>query len=89
MLQVFDNLIDNALEYSPASEPLHIRGYESPNGVVWCDGRRRLDISVGSRVEVTRGSEPVRFARLHHRPFTDRLVAKFGLPVQGWRGHGD
>jgi NAD+ kinase len=62
---------------------------ESPNGVVWCDGRRRLDITVGSRVEVTRGTEPVRFARLHHRPFTDRLVAKFGLPVQGWRGHGD
>jgi NAD+ kinase len=62
---------------------------ESPNGVVWCDGRRRLDITVGSRVEVTRGSAPVRFARLHHRPFTDRLVAKFGLPVQGWRGHGD
>ncbi|MDX6246522.1 MAG: kinase [Frankiales bacterium] len=62
---------------------------ESPNGVVWCDGRRRLDITVGSRVEVTRGSEPVRFARLHHRPFTDRLVAKFGLPVQGWRGHGE
>jgi NAD+ kinase len=62
---------------------------ESPNGVVWCDGRRRLDISVGSRVEVTRGAEPVRFARLHQRPFTDRLVAKFGLPVQGWRGHGD
>jgi NAD+ kinase len=62
---------------------------ESPKGVVWCDGRRRLDISVGSRVEVTRGTEPVRFARLHQRPFTDRLVAKFGLPVQGWRGHGD
>jgi NAD+ kinase len=62
---------------------------DSPNGVVWCDGRRRLDISAGSRVEVTRGAEPVRFARLHHRPFTDRLVAKFGLPVQGWRGHVD
>jgi NAD+ kinase len=61
----------------------------SPNGVVWCDGRRRLDLSVGSRVEVTRGKEPVRFARLHHRPFTDRLVAKFGLPVQGWRGHAE
>ena len=24
--------------------------------------------------------------RLHEAPFTDRLVAKFGLPVQGWRG---
>ena len=61
----------------------------SPNGVVWCDGRRRLEVVEGSRVEVTRGIEPVRFARLHRRPFTDRLVAKFGLPVQGWRGHGE
>jgi NAD+ kinase len=25
-------------------------------------------------------------ARLHDKPFTDRLVAKFGLPVDGWRG---
>jgi NAD+ kinase len=28
----------------------------------------------------------LRLARLHTRPFTDRLVAKFGLPVRGWRG---
>jgi NAD+ kinase len=25
---------------------------------------------------------------MHHAPFTDRLVAKFDLPVQGWRGRG-
>ena len=30
--------------------------------------------------------EPVRLVRLHEAPFTDRLVAKFGLPVEGWRG---
>jgi NAD+ kinase len=35
---------------------------------------------------VTRHPEPVRFARLHTAPFTDRLVAKFDLPVEGWRG---
>jgi NAD+ kinase len=29
---------------------------------------------------------PVRLARLHHASFTDRLVAKFALPVSGWRG---
>ncbi len=30
-----------------------------------------------------RGEEPVRLARLHRPPFTDRLVAKFDLPVRG------
>ena len=34
------------------------------------------------------GSRPVRLARLAPRPFTDRLVAKFALPVEGWRGAG-
>ena len=29
---------------------------------------------------------PVRLVRLHQAPFTDRLVAKFDLPVEGWRG---
>ncbi len=28
----------------------------------------------------------MRLVRLHEAPFTDRLVAKFGLPVEGWRG---
>jgi NAD+ kinase len=37
---------------------------------------------------VTRGQLPVRVVRLRPRPFTDRLVAKFGLPVAGWRGNG-
>lgn len=55
---------------------------------VWCDGRRRLDAPPGSHVEVVRGSEPVRLARLHTAPFTDRLVRKFDLPVSGWRGGG-
>jgi NAD+ kinase len=39
-------------------------------------------------VTVTRGHLPVRVVRLRPQPFTDRLVAKFGLPVQGWRGNG-
>ena len=28
-------------------------------------------------------------ARLSHAPFTDRLVQKFGLSVEGWRGSAD
>ncbi len=58
------------------------------DGVLWCDGRRSADVPAGSRVEVRRGVAPVRLARLHAGPFTDRLVAKFGLSVQGWRGRG-
>lgn len=53
---------------------------------VWCDGRRRIDAPPGSHLEVVRGSGPVRLARLHTAPFTDRLVRKFDLPVSGWRG---
>lgn len=56
------------------------------HGVLWCDGRRTVDLPSGARVEVRRGAVPVRLARLHHAPFTDRLVAKFALPVAGWRG---
>jgi len=55
-------------------------------GVLWCDGRRTVDLPPGARIEVRRGERPVRLVRLHEAPFTDRLVAKFGLPVEGWRG---
>lgn len=55
-------------------------------GVLWCDGRRTVDLPPGARVEVRRGVEPVRLARLHSQPFTDKLVEKFGLRVEGWRG---
>jgi NAD+ kinase len=63
-------------------------------GVLWCDGRRSIDLAPGARVEVRRGHQPVLLARLTEdagpqaggAPFTDRLVVKFGLPVSGWRG---
>ena len=55
-------------------------------GVLWCDGRRTVELPPGARIEVRRGRQPVRLVRLHTAPFTDRLVAKFDLPVEGWRG---
>jgi NAD+ kinase len=71
----------------------------APGGVMWCDGRRKVDLPPGARVEVRRGTLPVRLARLDGPGldgpacsgsgggrFTDRLVAKFALPVAGWRG---
>jgi NAD+ kinase len=61
--------------------------------VLWCDGRRKFELPPGARIEVSKGALPVRLARVHGGPnmtdsgeFTDRLVAKFGLPVAGWRG---
>jgi NAD+ kinase len=64
---------------------------EATGAVLWCDGRRKVDLPPGARVEVRRGTLPVRLARLDGQGprggrFTDRLVAKFGLPVAGWRG---
>ncbi|KUL31208.1 NAD kinase [Actinoplanes awajinensis] len=55
--------------------------------VLCCDGRRTWDLPPGSRVTVERGQLPVRLVRLAPRPFTDTLVAKFELPVVGWRGN--
>ncbi len=54
--------------------------------VLWSDGRRGLELPAGSRVEAKRSESPIKLARLHTGPFTDRLVAKFRLPVSGWRG---
>lgn len=62
---------------------------ETTEGVLWCDGRRMVELPAGARIEVTRAEMPVRLARLQQAPFTDRLVAKFGLPVLGWRGRAE
>jgi NAD+ kinase len=52
---------------------------------VSADGRRAIEIPDGGRVEVRRAAHPVRIARVHKSTFGDRLVAKFGLPVRGFR----
>ncbi|GAB3212161.1 NAD kinase [Marinactinospora thermotolerans] len=58
-------------------------------GVLWCDGRRMVELPAGARIEISCADVPVRLARLQRAPFTDRLVAKFGLPVAGWRGRAE
>lgn len=82
---------DLAAPAGSAAEPWH----DTERAVLWCDGRRRYDLPPRARVEVRRGVQPVLLARLHGLgdlpgagggEFTDRLVAKFGLPVAGWRG---
>lgn len=56
------------------------------HAVVWCDGHRTTDVRSAVRIEICQGRHRLRLARLTPSPFTDRLVNKFGLKVEGWRG---
>ena len=49
---------------------------------------RVVEVPSGGRVNVHRADRPVRIARVHASTFGDRLVAKFGLPVRGFRDTG-
>lgn len=60
---------------------------DAPAAVLTSDGRRSVAVPPGAVVTLSRGEHPVRVVRLSDRPFTDRLVAKLRLPVDGWRGH--
>jgi NAD+ kinase len=59
---------------------------ESDDAMLSADGFRRTDLKAGDRVVITRDSESVLLAHIEDSPFTDRLVAKFRLPIEGWRG---
>lgn len=54
--------------------------------VVTCDGYRWADVPPGSRIEIRRHPHDLRVARLSEQPFTSRLIKKFALPIDGWRG---
>lgn len=62
-----------------------ISPHSTSDAVLWCDSRRSVDLPQGARVEARRSATPLRLARLTPASFADRLVAKFDLPVQGWR----
>lgn len=55
-------------------------------GQVVLDGARSIDTGRGCVLEVRRGPADVRLARISDAPFTERLVKKFSLPTDGWRG---
>lgn len=80
-------LFARPLVVSPdVSVAIEVQERNNGTGILWCDGRRSHELPPGARVVVRRSHAPVRLARLHPRPFTDRLVQKFRLPVEGWRG---
>jgi NAD+ kinase len=59
---------------------------ESETGVLSADGLRKFQILEGDRVLLTTEKLFISLAHLEDVAFTDRLVAKFRLPVDGWRG---
>ncbi len=80
-------LFAKPLVVSPRSKlAVEVLSRTEAQGVLWCDGRRSVDLPPGARVEVTKSATPVRLARTHQTPFSARLVRKFELPIHGWRG---
>ena len=58
----------------------------SDEALLTADGFRSEEIESGDAISITKDLESVNLARLGSAPFADRLVAKFKLPVEGWRG---
>ena len=59
---------------------------ESEIGVLSADGLRKVQLLEGDRIVLTSEKSFISLAHIDNAPFTDRLVAKFKLPVDGWRG---
>lgn len=59
---------------------------ESQKALLSADALRKLPLIVGDRVIITRNPHVIKLAHVNPTLFTDRLVAKFKLPVEGWRG---
>ena len=50
------------------------------------DGLRQIELFVGDRIILTKDQDKIQLAYINEGNFTDRLVAKFKLPIEGWRG---
>ena len=59
---------------------------ESSVALLSADALRKLPLIAGDRVVITRNPHVIKLAHVNPTLFTDRLVAKFKLPVEGWRG---
>jgi NAD+ kinase len=59
---------------------------ESSDALLSADALRKLPLLNGDRVIITRNPHAIKLAHVSPTLFTDRLVAKFKLPVEGWRG---
>ena len=59
---------------------------ESPEAMISADGMRKTPVLYGDRIVISRSPMRVEIIHIESAVFTDRLVAKFKLPIEGWRG---
>ena len=59
---------------------------ESSNAQLSSDGMRTFTLAKSDRVIISKEFHTVELVHLDDDTFTDRLVAKFKLPIEGWRG---
>jgi NAD+ kinase len=77
-------LFSRPLVISPKSKIAVV--IESSEAFLSADALRKFALLRGDRVVVTKNPPIIKLAHLKNTLFSDRLVAKFKLPVEGWRG---
>ena len=58
----------------------------SNDAQISADGLRQEEIQLSDRIVITKEKAKIQLAYVNAGNFTDRLVAKFKLPIEGWRG---
>ena len=77
-------LFSRPLVISPTSKI--VLGIESAQALLSADALRKFPLIAKDKVFVTKNDGIIKLAHLRNTSFSDRLVAKFKLPVEGWRG---
>jgi NAD+ kinase len=59
---------------------------QSDEALLSADALRKFSLVSGDQVRITRDASKILLSHIVATTFTDRIVAKFKLPVEGWRG---
>ncbi|MCF8535007.1 MAG: NAD kinase [Candidatus Nanopelagicaceae bacterium] len=77
-------LFSRPMVISPKSEIIVV--IESAEALLSADALRKFPLEAGDQVRIVRDASKVALSHIVATTFTDRIVAKFKLPVEGWRG---
>lgn len=77
-------LFSRPMVISPKSEIIVV--IESAEALLSADALRKFPLESGDQVRIVRDASKVMLSHIVATTFTDRIVAKFKLPVEGWRG---